>query len=92
MERKAWFCPSCNKHHAPHVETCPAPFVDPYAFRPFHPKPAPGFDDFRRAVERDPCADCKGPCGNAACPKRLVATSRATEGWGGLTYDQGAWQ
>lgn len=22
-ERKAWFCPSCNKHHAPHVETCP---------------------------------------------------------------------
>jgi len=25
MERKAWFCPSCQKHHAPHVETCPAP-------------------------------------------------------------------
>ncbi len=21
--RTAWFCPSCQKHHAPHVETCP---------------------------------------------------------------------
>lgn len=19
----AWFCPACQKHHAPHVETCP---------------------------------------------------------------------
>lgn len=19
----AWFCPSCQKYHAPHVETCP---------------------------------------------------------------------
>lgn len=23
MERKAWLCPSCNKHHGPHVDTCP---------------------------------------------------------------------
>ena len=23
MERTAWFCPACQKHHAPHVETCP---------------------------------------------------------------------
>ena len=23
MSREAWFCPSCQKHHAPHVETCP---------------------------------------------------------------------
>lgn len=23
MERKAWFCPSCQKHHGPHVDTCP---------------------------------------------------------------------
>jgi len=22
-ERKAWFCPSCQKHHGPHVDTCP---------------------------------------------------------------------
>ncbi len=22
---EAWFCPACQKHHAPHVETCPAP-------------------------------------------------------------------
>lgn len=21
--RAAWFCPSCNAHHAPHVDTCP---------------------------------------------------------------------
>jgi rubrerythrin len=21
----AWFCPACQKHHAPHVETCPGP-------------------------------------------------------------------
>lgn len=20
---EAWFCPGCNKYHAPHVETCP---------------------------------------------------------------------
>ena len=20
---EAWFCPSCQKYHAPHVETCP---------------------------------------------------------------------
>lgn len=23
MDRKAWFCPSCQKHHGPHVDTCP---------------------------------------------------------------------
>lgn len=23
MEHKAWFCPSCQKHHAPHCDTCP---------------------------------------------------------------------
>ncbi len=23
-ERKAWFCPSCQKHHGPHVDTCPS--------------------------------------------------------------------
>lgn len=23
--RAAWFCPSCQKHHAPHCDTCPAP-------------------------------------------------------------------
>lgn len=25
VKREAWFCPACQKHHAPHVETCPAP-------------------------------------------------------------------
>lgn len=24
MTREAWFCPSCQKHHAPHVDTCPS--------------------------------------------------------------------
>lgn len=23
MSREAWFCPSCQKHHAPHCDTCP---------------------------------------------------------------------
>jgi len=23
MTREAWFCPSCQKHHAPHCDTCP---------------------------------------------------------------------
>lgn len=22
-DRSAWFCPSCQKHHAPHCDTCP---------------------------------------------------------------------
>lgn len=26
-ERAAWFCPSCQKHHAPHVDTCPGPIL-----------------------------------------------------------------
>lgn len=21
--KQAWFCPSCQKHHGPHVDTCP---------------------------------------------------------------------
>lgn len=21
--RQAWYCPFCNAHHAPHVDTCP---------------------------------------------------------------------
>lgn len=25
MNREAWFCPTCQRHHAPHVDTCPAP-------------------------------------------------------------------
>lgn len=46
MERKAWFCPSCQKHHGPHVDTCPGP-VDavsdrtmPVVPRPSYPNPA----------------------------------------------------
>lgn len=23
--RAAWFCPSCQRYHAPHCDTCPAP-------------------------------------------------------------------
>lgn len=23
MDRQAWFCPACQKHHAPHCDTCP---------------------------------------------------------------------
>lgn len=35
MERKAWFCPSCQKHHGPHVDTCPG-------VSGAQPAPAPG--------------------------------------------------
>jgi len=24
MKPEAWFCPACQKHHAPHVDTCPS--------------------------------------------------------------------
>lgn len=24
IEQKPWFCPSCQKYHGPHVDTCPA--------------------------------------------------------------------
>lgn len=24
--RQAWFCPACQRHHAPHVDTCPGQF------------------------------------------------------------------
>jgi len=27
MTRTAWFCPSCQKHHGPHVDTCPGPAI-----------------------------------------------------------------
>jgi len=23
MTRAAWYCPACQKHHGPHVDTCP---------------------------------------------------------------------
>ena len=36
---EAWFCPGCNKYHAPHVETCPGHQFDGFPFKPFHPKP-----------------------------------------------------
>jgi len=69
MERKAWFCPSCNKHHAPHVETCPGS-SDPWGIDQLprlKPYIAAG-DPF------DPCPNCKGPCGNVACPKMRLTT------------------
>lgn len=48
MSREAWFCPACQKHHAPHVDTCPGVTVDrsdPWGlrylpqFEPTHLKP-----------------------------------------------------
>lgn len=44
MSAAAWFCPSCQKHHAPHVDTCPSALppvsFDPFRFTPFPPKPS----------------------------------------------------
>ena len=52
MERTAWFCPACQKYHAPHVETCPGPVgvrpLPDITIPPIHPvvtspwKPGPG--------------------------------------------------
>lgn len=85
MERTAWFCPSCQKHHAPHVETCPAP-VDlighPMApFKPWAPSPdklVPFYPEWMKGTTADPCAGCKGACLNAACPKRVHITCAAS--------------
>lgn len=67
----AWFCPSCQRHHAPHVETCPGGTggidTDPWGIRFL-----PHFTPWR---PYDPCAGCKGPCGNVACPKLSIVTS-----------------
>lgn len=88
-ERTAWFCPSCQKHHAPHVETCPGP-VDAISRIPLPTYPAaPGTPAYPRfpaepsmfkpsewykLITADPCGACKGPCGNVACPKLTQIT------------------
>ena len=76
----AWFCPGCRKYHAPHVETCPGPaekLESLFPFTPFHPKPGSAGDV--------PCANCKGTCGNAACPKRMIISTAAQTTWGDMT-------
>ena len=50
MDRQAWFCPGCQKHHAPHVETCPVP-VDAVSDKRFGP--ASGLPDLSPLI---PCA------------------------------------
>lgn len=47
MERKAWFCPQCNKHHAPHCDTCPEPVQVrplPGITIPYKPPSTPAYD------------------------------------------------
>lgn len=48
MTRAAWFCPCCQKHHAPHIDTCPAPAALPIPgalpVQPFYPKPGSAGD------------------------------------------------
>lgn len=81
-ERAAWFCPACQKHHAPHVETCPAP-VDLIG-RPLKPvqpwmpeRQSPYYPEWMKGTTADPCASCSGACGNAFCPKRAHITCAA---------------
>lgn len=66
-ERSAWFCPACQKHHAPHVETCPRGTGGVKVTGPIFASP----------IVYDPCANCKGPCGNVACPKMPRVTCAA---------------
>lgn len=73
-ERKAWWCPSCMAHHAPHVETCPGT-NDPWGLRLL-----PQFTPTHLQPNHDPCAGCKGPCGNVACPKLPRVTCTPTGG------------
>lgn len=51
-ERQAWFCPACQKHHAPHCDSCPNPTVEvrpipcvnvwPVKTVPYWPDPSTG--------------------------------------------------
>lgn len=58
----AWFCPACQKHHAPHVDTCPGAKISLPPGYVVPPEVVRPLNDF--------CANCKGVCGNVACPKR----------------------
>lgn len=42
--KQAWFCPACQRHHAPHVDTCPerhtaAPSGPVLPYQPYVPPP-----------------------------------------------------
>lgn len=70
----AWFCPACQKYHAPHVDTCPGakiPLPLGYVVLPEVVRP---LNDF--------CANCKDVCGNAACPKRTTLADAPTYTFG----------
>lgn len=82
--RSAWFCPACQKHHAPHVETCPgqkpkglAPWPSVQPWMPTREEPAiaaPALPDWMKQMKvTNPCGG-KGVCGNVACPNRMVIT------------------
>lgn len=58
---EAWFCPACQKHHAPHVETCPGG-VGTSPYRYVQPVRAPA-----------PIGGCACPvghiCKSTGCPR-----------------------
>jgi len=68
----AWFCPSCQKYHAPHVKTCPGP-GGMYSLEPYK-----GWHERDGMTTVDLCANCKGACGNAACPRRYSVECATT--------------
>lgn len=82
-ERQPWFCPACQKHHGPHVDTCPIPAdaIGTKYLPPIQPwtggTPVWIWPDHDRSTS-DPCAGCNGPCANAACPKRAYITCGLT--------------
>lgn len=75
MTKQAWFCPACQRHHAPHCDTCPSPFD--LAGSPLQTLP-----DWMNPIPFNPCAGCKGPCLNAACPRlpRITCATSNTYG------------
>lgn len=86
-EKTAWFCPSCQRHHAPHVETCPDSKASkglPLSPRFYPDHWSPWVVPRHTTGTYDPCANCKGACGNSACPKRGIVTYAGDGGtvWG----------
>jgi hypothetical protein len=76
MTRNAWYCPGCQKHHAPHIDTCPGGNTEGIKI---------GIIQVSRPKYQH--RDCNCPlgaaCGSSACPRalRTIFASHVTAGW-----------
>ena len=78
--RQAWFCPSCQKYHAPHVETCPGGTggVKPL----YNPEPYPGWKDRVGTVPTYTLGPQICGCASPVCREKGCQAAKAT----GSTY------